>query len=198
VSATGGTVPDRPHIGGGVVGLDLSLTGTGIADTHGLTRVLKTGGLEGMGRIEYIRRAILDNLTPSVDAVFIEGYSFGSQWNLAQLGELGGVVKLTIWTLGIVYYTIAPNSLKKFATGNGRATKEEVVANARERLGYEGYDNNAADALWLWTLGRAYLGDDTVKLPKAHTDALKGIAETAQHAGRTGNVITVTDPKGRI
>lgn len=188
----------RTHIGGGVVGLDLSLTGTGIADVHGLARVLKTTGLDGMGRIEYIRRAILDILTPAVDAVFIEGYSFGSQWNLAQLGELGGVVKLTIWTVGIVYYTIAPNTLKKYATGNGRASKEEVVANARERLGYQGYDNNAADALWLRALGRAYLGDPIVTLPKAHTVALNGIAETAQHAGRTGNVVTVTDPEGRI
>jgi Holliday junction resolvasome RuvABC endonuclease subunit len=188
----------RTHIGGGVVGLDLSLTGTGIADTAGLTRVLKTSGLEGMGRIEYIRRAVLDILTPSVDAVFIEGYSFGSQWNLAQLGELGGVVKLTIWTLGITYYTIAPNTLKKFAAGNGRASKEEVVANARERLGYQGFDNNAADALWLWTLGNAYLGNATVKLPQTHTDALKGVSESAQHGGRSGNVITVTDPEGRI
>jgi len=39
--------------------------------------------------------------------------------------------------------------LKKFATGNGHATKDLMISKYRERFGYLPADHNEADAFWL-------------------------------------------------
>jgi Holliday junction resolvasome RuvABC endonuclease subunit len=47
---------------------------------------------------------------------------------------------------------IPVTTIKKFATGNGRATKEEMIAAARSR-GFNPVDDNAADALAILLTG---------------------------------------------
>lgn len=49
----------------------------------------------------------------------------------------------------IEYCTYSASEIKKFATGKGNCSKEEMITAARERLSYEGNDDNEADALWL-------------------------------------------------
>lgn len=66
-----------------------------------------------------------------VKAVAWEGYSLGSHGLIAQLAEFGGMLKSALFNAtGIVPYIVAPSSLKKFATGNGRAEKKDVMAQA--------------------------------------------------------------------
>jgi Holliday junction resolvasome RuvABC endonuclease subunit len=50
---------------------------------------------------------------------------------------------------GIEYATVHTATLKKFATGSGRAGKPEMVEAARKRWGVEPADDNEADALML-------------------------------------------------
>ena len=45
---------------------------------------------------------------------------------------------------------INPAALKKWATGNGRATKEEMIAACKNRYGIVPVDDNAADACHLF------------------------------------------------
>lgn len=45
---------------------------------------------------------------------------------------------------------INPATLKKWATGNGRATKEEMIAACKNRYGIVPVDDNAADACHLF------------------------------------------------
>lgn len=57
----------------------------------------------------------------------IENYSYGSAGHLADLGELNGMFKYYIWKHDKAIDVIAPASVKKIITGDGRS-KKDVVA----------------------------------------------------------------------
>lgn len=48
--------------------------------------------------------------------------------------------------------------IKKHATGKGNCSKAAMVLAAHELLGYDGEDDNEADALWLYSLAAEDLG----------------------------------------
>ena len=155
-----------------VVGLDLSLTATGVFD--GLPSTIKTKhrGMERIDVIESCVRMVVNACTDPL--VMIEGYSFGSRSSQAHaLGELGGCVRLMLHRSGVPWVDVPPSTLKTYATGRGNAGKTEVVVAARERLGYTGHDDNEADAMWLWAIGCDLLGEPVVKLPQTHRRALE-------------------------
>lgn len=160
-----------------VIGLDPSLTSTGIALVDGHVDVIRTSELHGMVRLDAICRSMVRALGAGpVDLVAIEGYSMGSKGQaIFDLGELGGVLRHAIWSLGLPWVDIAPNSLKKYATGRGDADKTRMVVAARDRLDYGGYSPDEADALWLRAAGRQILGDPVIKLPALNVGALAGI-----------------------
>lgn len=63
----------------------------------------------------------------------IEGYAFGAKGSaLTALHELGGVMKNKLLAVEAVYVIKPPAELKAFATGNGRASKEDMVEAAQE------------------------------------------------------------------
>jgi len=49
-------------------------------------------------------------------------------------------------------------TLKKWATGNGRASKDDMIAEAEKR-GYKPTDDNEADAMLLYEFGKVQLED---------------------------------------
>jgi len=163
-----------------VMGLDPSLTATGVALPNGETRIIVPGKCckRGMPRLRRIRDAVMALVKEhDVNLVMIEGYSYGSRYSHAHsLGELGGVLRLAIFEHpGVEYIDVPPSSLKKYATGKGNANKELVLVNAIKRLDYKGHDNNEADALWLRALGLEVDGRPMVDLPKTHLEALDKI-----------------------
>lgn len=184
----------RPY----VVGLDLSLTATGVSSDEG-TRVLKVGG-DGMERLAMLRDAVLrathvtdqDQLDrpcsqcwehPELlvdgshpDVVVVEGYSYASANQAHQLGELGGVVRLALWEVALPYVVVPPKLLKRYAAGNGNAGKDEMLAAAIRRLGYEGHDHNAADAMWLRAMALDHYGFPLCPMPAANRAALAKVA----------------------
>lgn len=158
-----------------VLGLDLSLTATGIAHPDGTTTTIRTR-TRGMERLGVIAAGILDavELEPFV---CIEGYSYGSRASQAHaLGELGGVVRWSLWSTGITYLDVPPSTLKTYATGKGNAGKVDVIVAARDRLGYQGTDDNEADASWLRCIGLDLLGCAPISLPQTHRRALNKLA----------------------
>ncbi len=135
-----------------IVGLDLALTATGIADEHG-TRCFRSKS-RGMERLDEILTQVRGTGEPRPELVVIEGYSFGSHSAHAhELGELGGVIRYDLWRVQIPYVDVAPAVLKKFTTGKGNASKFEVIAAAIRRWGFEGSDENEADAYMLRMMG---------------------------------------------
>ena len=161
------TSPERA-----VIGLDLSLTATGVACDHNCSKA--TTNLRGCERLIFVRDYVADlthkHLLPFV---VIEGFSFGSNNRSArEIGGLGWVVRVMLHETQVPWIEVPPATLKKYATGKGNVGKVEMVVSARERLGYEGHDDNEADALWLRAIGLELLGRPLVELPKTHRDAL--------------------------
>jgi len=164
-----------------VVGLDLSLTATGIADGSGV-RTIKTN-LRGCERLIFVRDHIAHvvrdswHYVPGPPLVVIEDYAYhGRHAHSHQLGELGGVVRVALHEAAVPWVAVVPSTLKRYATGKGNAPKVQMVTSARERLAYAGHDDNEADALWLRALGMDLLGAPLVDLPKTHRAALDKVA----------------------
>lgn len=64
-----------------------------------------------------------------------------------------GVIILVCEQMKVPHYPVNPGTLKKHATGSGRADKEEMLLAAQQR-GLLVTDHNACDAFWLADYGR--------------------------------------------
>ncbi|MDQ3028987.1 MAG: hypothetical protein M3R09_02935 [Actinomycetota bacterium] len=159
-----------------VVGLDLSLTCTGIAGA-GWSDIVRTK-LRGDARLDYLVLTI-GSFIKRADMVAMEGPSYGHA-GLGGHEELAGLrcaIRLDCYRRGIPYGIIPPSSLKLFATGNGRAAKGEMRSAIADRYGIhtEGacqYDE--ADAYVLLAMGLDHLGHPLADVPPSHSRALDG------------------------
>lgn len=161
-----------------VVALDLSLTASGVAVWTSTSREVTTLSppSRGVERLEWILRRVVE-LTHGAGLVCIEGYAYARANQAHQIGELGGVIRLALFTRHVPYVEIAPAALKKTATGKGNAGKELVLVEAVKRLGYSGADNNVADALWLLEMAKQHYGlPGAVDLPKKHLEGLAKVS----------------------
>lgn len=92
--------------------------------------------------------------------------------------ELRAVLKLVAKELGdIRVVSVAPTTLKVFATGSGRAKKPDMIRTARRQLGYGGVDDNEADALWV--LEWARLNPNGTEGPKARKRRIQKVRAKA-------------------
>lgn len=146
-----------------IIGLDLSLTRTGIAMVDGCESV--TPKRTGYPRLAYIRDEVLAAAGARTSVAVIEGYSMNGQKGSAgvgqMLGELGGVVRLALFELGVQLVEVAPASLKKFAVGDlpqEDRTKRAVTERARETLPWDVANHDEADACWLRVIGLHLFG----------------------------------------
>ena len=136
-----------------VLGLDLSLTATGYAYNEEDIGVIRSKA-KGERRLAEIRDAV-EEFAFEADVVVLEGYSYASANQAHQIGELGGVIRLTLWQRRKPFAEVPPAVLKKYATGKGNADKDAMLAAAIRRFGFEGDNNNAADAWLLRAMGQA-------------------------------------------
>ena len=134
-----GTEENKPYKIG--AGIDQSLNSTGVVvmslDSgevlfhHAI--ILNSGRksdpkLFGADRLIFIRDCIKNILAKyNVEYLVIEGYSFGSRGSsIFDLGEIGGAVRVLAHDLKIPVEVVPPKTLKKYITGNGNASKEEM------------------------------------------------------------------------
>ncbi|MFD1940553.1 hypothetical protein ACFSKW_54780 [Nonomuraea mangrovi] len=161
-----------------VVGLDLSLTGTGIATDTGAQRV-RCGDLRGTPRFSWISEHIFaDGTTQAADLVVIEGPSYGSMSGAGH-HEAAGLWWHIVYRLDLCevpYAVVPPSTLKKYATGNGGASKPDMRMALFQRAGIDERDDNKVDAWWLRAAGLDALGHPLVDLPKAQREALSKVA----------------------
>ena len=172
------TVGDRMTVTT-VVGLDLSLTATGIARASAGNPVLALDvirtPLKGMDRLDYIDTEICRHIAIGVDLVVIEGYAFGRPNQAAHLGELGGIIRHSLWSNGIRYVDVPPSNVKKYATGRGNAPKPDIRMEVYKRFGVDYADDNACDAFVLAAMGLDALGHPLIAMPATHRVALNKI-----------------------
>jgi crossover junction endodeoxyribonuclease RuvC len=139
-----------------IVGIDASLTGTGIAILNSSLRTecIQTG-LTGSRRLVDIRERVR-SIVEGAELVVLEGYAFARPNQAHQIGELGGVLRVLFYEMGLKVIEVAPSAVKKYATGKGNAKKEDIAVAIYKRWGREFKTNDEADAFVLAVIGKAY------------------------------------------
>lgn len=151
------------------VGMDLSLTGTGLVCIDGNSKVISSKLIQTkptknkLERILFIRdsiRSFLDNPyerstygSGSIEfftEIVLEGFSYGSRGAAVyDLGMLGGIVRFNLFENHFPYYNdYPPTFVKKFITGKGNAKKDLMIKEVF-KLGFDIDDSNLADAFAL-------------------------------------------------
>lgn len=122
--------------------------------------------LKGLERLEYVLESVEGLLaTTRPDLVVYEGYAMGKFAGRSfDLGELGGLLKMAIWTRRIRILLVPPSSLKLFATGKGNADKEAVMKAMSKHRGALFTSDDEADAYALLQLGIAFC--DARQMPR--------------------------------
>lgn len=159
-----------------VIGVDPSITATGIALPDGTYKV--TGGPAEMGEA---RLAVIFEdvdfacLVHKPHLAVIEGPFVGQKNNTVQLAMVHGVVRLALQKHGVPYAVIAPSALKKYATGDGGATKPDMRMVLYKRTGIDERNDNVIDAIFLQAAGLQVVGKPSIKLPAAQVATLSKI-----------------------
>lgn len=126
-----------------VAGVDSSLRSTGIAIVDLGVGVIETRNVQGaevkktapfqehVDRMTGMHKTVMLALE-DVDVVAIENLSFGSQGNArTELAGLWWLLRTSLETCGVRVVEVAPQERAKYATGNGRADKHDVLAAVR-------------------------------------------------------------------
>lgn len=154
-----------------VVGLDLSMTATGVALHDGATLTIKPKG-KGDDRLIGLRDA-LAYMVADAELAVIEDMPARLQANAAKaVGFVHGTVRTLLLDLGVPYAVVPPATLKAYATGKGNADKTAMAIAALKRADIEFGDDNECDAAWLRWAGLDWLGHPEVSLPAAQRDRL--------------------------
>jgi len=164
------------------LGIDQSLSGTGLCILDEGGNIVKTGlispkKINGVERLDFISKQVVSFIgenCSSYDEIRLsrEEYSFSSKGaSLFNLGELGGVVDLTIYRLfsnhmtdiAVQYYRIPSGVHKKYVIKNGNAKKGSTKAEKQKYLdlvkkhsGESFDDDNIADAFMIAKTLRAF------------------------------------------
>jgi len=134
------------------VGLDLSLTGTGMVklskDEEILYKnVFSTGASTQIEeRILTISFEILSRIVYE-SMIYIEGLSYGSRGQkMLEISGLHYCIRCQLTKDGRPFKIIPPTTLKKFITGTGRAQKNLMLLKIYKKFGIEFDSDNIADA----------------------------------------------------
>ena len=161
-----------------IVAFDLSLTGTGIAATHDslgeprlACRTVAPRKYPSTTRMDHRRAhetiaAVIVAVQCRPDLILIEEPLLvsGTGDIAVRLGELHGAIKHWLWSQKHTYVDVHPSHVKQYATGNGGAKKEAVLAAIRARYGrlvHVGTDDEA-DALSMLTMAKEAYGQPLV------------------------------------
>jgi hypothetical protein len=174
-----------------VVGLDLSLTSTGVAGTD-WAYAYRPGRRRSHERLDWLLAAIALSVRDGADLVVVEGaaYAQGGQAGHHELAGLWWLATQYLWRNRIPYAVVTPHGRTIYATGRAnpaqdwprkdraRVAKGMVRSVAVERYGVEcegagRYDQ--ADATILAAMGLDWLGYPTVPVPDTHRRALEAV-----------------------
>lgn len=162
-----------------VVGLDLSLTCTGVAGA-GWTDHIRPKNMVGHPRLAHLIEQV-GTFIRSADLVVIEGPSFGGgvRHRHEDLAGLRVMARHWCWSHGIPYALMPPSCRALYAAGKGNASKGEVRTAIADRYGIElegraRYDE--ADAYALCAAGLDWLGHPLAAVPDKNRTGLDGCA----------------------
>lgn len=158
------------------VGIDLSTkTGLVILDEFGdvleekeITSKIKTDP----ERMIDLTEQLLDHLKPD-DVIAIEGFSYGSRGRGVsfQFGY-GYAVRIALYMEGIPFLIVTPSQVKKYATGKGNSSKDNMILPIFKKWGFEHDSDNVRDAYVLAKIAFNLKMDKEVELKKYESEIL--------------------------
>jgi len=168
-----------------VIGLDMSLTGTGICMIDqarkkkgkkevGFTTIKsqKHADVNVCSRMLQIMEDTFFHFPEKVDLVAIEStFLMAKRPASAVISVLGMLMREELVRRKIKYVDVAPSQLKKFITGSGKAEKEKIMMCVLESWGLKTADNNQADAIVLAKIAMA-MKDSKMQLTGAQADVI--------------------------
>lgn len=169
-----------------VVGLDLSLTSTGMSDGRS-TRVVQTGpDTQLEERLDFIIQDVMSFILAA--PLGSTGWPYGACANLAvieagafsrgaqsaaaeYLSALRILVRHRLWRLDIPFAMVAPTTLKLYVADNGGAKKQQMVAAVDARYGTDLASVKVKDGRYdrADALGLAAMGYDRIGQPLHHS-----------------------------
>lgn len=182
------------------LGVDQSLRKTGMvvlseAGDVILRRLVQPGSLRGVARLSFIRnelKEILATYRPAYAA--LEGYSYDSTGKVFELGEAGGIVKLSFFDASVPFHVVAPTALKKFVANNHQASKDVMLKKTLEKWGVDFQDeDDLCDAHGLARILRAIDKRDS-----AYRNELEVVHELTAPAEKPVAVSKSTRSKTRL
>ena len=148
-----------------VLSLDIaSLTGWCLEPNLYGTWNLKTLKDESIG-MKLIRfRAKLSEIheLEKLDVILYERAAGQHKSSIIHEAKMIGIVEEWCETNGVDYTCYSATEIKKFATGKGNAGKPAMIKAAKEKYGYDGDDDNEADAIHMRELFRAQIENKKV------------------------------------
>jgi Holliday junction resolvasome RuvABC endonuclease subunit len=168
--------------GATVLGLDLSINGTGWYIEFG-----RTGKAYGiikhppalrhpeytLDRLFIIARELRD-LVASCHMVSIEALAYSAKGRATKdLAGLHWILRLLCLDLGVDYCTPTPQAGKLIAAGKGNASKEEVAKGVKAQWGFEFQDDNQTDAFVMCQIGKAVVSGPPKTFSELQVRALR-------------------------
>lgn len=126
-------------------------------------------------KIDDIVSEIISNLEFD-DVIAIEGFSYGSKGKGIdfQFG-LGHAIRLELYRMEKAWTDVAPTQVKKFATGNHQAKKDNMSVPIFKHWNFEHNSNNVRDAYVLAQIARAIrMGTASTKYQQEVIQAILG------------------------
>ncbi len=161
-----------------ILGLDLSMTASGICFSDGETLTVKTDAKQGDARLAVIRAAVLTAIeSQSPDMAVLEEAPPGLKGPaIKAVHMVQGAVRAALIEYRIPYAVVNPSTLKVYATGKKGATKTDMAMTAFKRAGWEFGDDNQCDAWWLQVMAMDHYGQPLFDLPIAQRAHLAAVA----------------------
>ena len=172
------------------VGLDLSLTSSGLAKIDGDKliefRSIKTAPKDfacDLDRYRHIMNEVIKFIPADVSLIVVEDFFTPS--NSAQIGSamkligLGHIVRLKMHDLGLPFVVPAPTQLKKFVSGKGTCPKDMICKEVFKKWGIDTKNDDEADAVvgshLAVALMRSMRGEDMSMYLKPQMEAITNI-----------------------
>jgi crossover junction endodeoxyribonuclease RuvC len=165
-----------------VIGIDLSLTGTGMSD-GATTWLIRSAGKKDDDlttrwvRLRKVAREVCDRIPADVSLVAIEAPAFSrTNGHMHDRSGLWWLVVSALHAAAVPVVEITPSSVKKYATGRGNADKGAMVDSAARRYPdvETGANDNRVDALFIAAMALDHLTGLHI-VPEAHRVSLNAV-----------------------
>lgn len=174
-----------------VLGIDPSLSSTGLACHNGDLVTIKTKAAQGDKRLIDLHAGIYDE----VDRMGGEAWPVlailedlpVNAMSAGKTGQAQGVIRLVLADEDVLALSIAPATLKKFATDKGNANKAQMRERFQVDTGTDNKDDNQVDAYYLRQYGLAIMAsvleiEDDYRLERLKPDGVQAHKERIKTA----------------